>query len=291
MGRNQKTLQDLTIKDNFMFAAVMMDPENCRRVLERILEIAIDHVDVSYEKSIVYHPEYKGVRLDVYARDEKNTHFSVEMQVADKKIGKRARYYHSQVDVELLGTGLDYTELPDCYVLFICDFDPIGLGKYRYTMKKTFREKPDLDYEDGEYTIFVSTKGTNESEVPQELVSFLQYVGASLEQSEADYEDDLVKRLQNSVKEIKVNREMGARYMLFEEMMKDEYKAGMEKGMEKGLLIALEKYAPLPEAVTRKISSLTDEDTLTEVLRLAIGSTSLEQFTSEFEKLLEKEKE
>lgn len=287
MGRNQKTLQDLTIKDNFMFAAVMMDPENCRRVLERILEIAIDHVDVSYEKSIVYHPEYKGVRLDVYARDEKNTHFSVEMQVADKKIGKRARYYHSQVDVELLGTGLDYTELPDCYVLFICDFDPIGLGKYRYTMKKTFREKPDLDYEDGEYTIFVSTKGTNESEVPQELVSFLQYVGASLEQSEADYEDDLVKRLQNSVKEIKVNREMGARYMLFEEMMKDEYKAGMEKG----LLIALEKYAPLPEAVTRKISSLTDEDTLTEVLRLAIGSTSLEQFTSEFEKLLEKEKE
>ena len=291
MGRNQKTLQDLTIKDNFMFAAVMMDPENCRRVLERILEIAIDHVDVSYEKSIVYHPEYKGVRLDVYARDEKNTHFSVEMQVADKKIGKRARYYHSQVDVELLGTGLDYTELPDCYVLFICDFDPIGLGKYRYTMKKTFREKPDLDYEDGEYTIFVSTKGTNESEVRQELVSFLQYVGASLEQSEADYEDDLVKRLQNSVKEIKVNREMGARYMLFEEMMKDEYKAGMEKGMEKGLLIALEKYAPLPEAVTRKISSLTDEDTLTEVLRLAIGSTSLEQFTSEFEKLLEKEKE
>ena len=287
MGRNQKTLQDLTIKDNFMFAAVMMDPENCRRVLERILEIAIDHVDVSYEKSIVYHPEYKGVRLDVYARDEKNTHFSVEMQVADKKIGKRARYYHRQVDVELLGTGLDYTELPDCYVLFICDFDPIGLGKYRYTMKKTFREKPDLDYEDGEYTIFVSTKGTNESEVPQELVSFLQYVGASLEQSEADYEDDLVKRLQNSVKEIKVNREMGARYMLFEEMMKDEYKAGMEKG----LLIALEKYAPLPEAVTRKISSLTDEDTLTEVLRLAIGSTSLEQFTSEFEKLLEKEKE
>lgn len=287
MGRNQKTLQDLTIKDNFMFAAVMMDPENCRRVLERILEIAIDHVDVSYEKSIVYHPEYKGVRLDVYARDEKNTHFSVEMQVADKKIGKRARYYHSQVDVELLGTGLDYTELPDCYVLFICDFDPIGLGKYRYTMKKTFREKPDLDYEDGEYTIFVSTKGTNEREVPQELVSFLQYVGASLEQSEADYEDDLVKRLQNSVKEIKVNREMGARYMLFEEMMKDEYKAGMEKG----LLIALEKYAPLPEAVTRKISSLTDEDTLTEVLRLAIGSTSLEQFTSEFEKLLEKEKE
>lgn len=26
----KKTLQDLTIKDNFMFGAVMTDPENCR---------------------------------------------------------------------------------------------------------------------------------------------------------------------------------------------------------------------------------------------------------------------
>lgn len=65
----RKTLQELTIKDNFMFGAVMCNEEHCRQLLELILEIPIEHVEVSKEKSIIYHPEYKGVRLDVYAKD------------------------------------------------------------------------------------------------------------------------------------------------------------------------------------------------------------------------------
>ena len=83
MGRT-KRLKELTIKDNFMFGAVMMDEDNCKGLLERVLEIPIDRVDVSKEKSIVYHPEYKGVRLDVYAKDEKQTRYNVEMQVERK---------------------------------------------------------------------------------------------------------------------------------------------------------------------------------------------------------------
>ncbi len=69
----KKQLKNLTIKDNSMFAAVMLDEENCKGFLERALQIQIDHVKVNTEKSIVYHPEYKGVRLDVYAKDEYNT--------------------------------------------------------------------------------------------------------------------------------------------------------------------------------------------------------------------------
>ena len=52
MGRT-KRLKELTIKDNFMFGAVMMDEDNCKGLLERVLEIPIDRVDVSKEKSIV----------------------------------------------------------------------------------------------------------------------------------------------------------------------------------------------------------------------------------------------
>ena len=62
-----------------MFGAVMCDEENCRQLLEMVLKIPIQRVEVSKEKSIVYHPEYKGVRLDVYARDENQTHYNVEM--------------------------------------------------------------------------------------------------------------------------------------------------------------------------------------------------------------------
>ena len=119
MGRT-KRIKELTIKDNFMFGAVMMDEDNCKGLLERVLEIPIDRVDVSKEKSIVYHPEYKGVRLDVYAKDEKQTRYNVEMQVERKPaLGKRSRYYQSQMDMEMLLTGEDYTELPNIYVIFI----------------------------------------------------------------------------------------------------------------------------------------------------------------------------
>lgn len=50
MGRT-KRLKELTIKDNFMFGAVMMDEDNCKGLLERVLEIPIDRVDVSKEKA------------------------------------------------------------------------------------------------------------------------------------------------------------------------------------------------------------------------------------------------
>lgn len=84
MGR-KKQLKELTIKDNFMFGAVMMDEENCKGLLERVLQIPIDHVEISKEKSIVYHPEYKGVRLDVYAKDENQTRLSVILIRLEKR--------------------------------------------------------------------------------------------------------------------------------------------------------------------------------------------------------------
>lgn len=38
------TLKELTIKDNFMFGAVMSDEENCRRLIELILQFPIERV-------------------------------------------------------------------------------------------------------------------------------------------------------------------------------------------------------------------------------------------------------
>ena len=137
MFRKKKTLQELTIKDNFMFAAVMLEPENAKGLLELALGIEIEHVEISQEKSIVYNPEYKGVRLDVFVKDGNGRHFNVEMQAASQMLQKRARYYHSQMDMELLVSGTDYESLPDSYVLFICDFDPLGLGMYRYSIRQT----------------------------------------------------------------------------------------------------------------------------------------------------------
>ena len=285
MEKRRKTLQELTFKDNFLFAAVMLDEENAKGVVERALGIRVDHVEVSYEKSIVYNPEYKGIRLDVYLKDDKNRHFNVEMQVANTEIFKRSRYYHSQIDMELLSTGIDYEQLPESYVIFICDFDPIGLGKYKYTRRQVIEEDLTYNYDDGSYTVFLSTVGTNEGEVSQDLVKFLKYVGAELEESNEDYSDEFVKRLQKSVEKIKFDKEIGRRYMLFEELMKEEYNAGRVDSARNIIIELLSETAPVSVNLKDRISSIKEYEDIMQLTVKAAKADSLETFEKELEKM------
>ncbi|MCM1113311.1 MAG: Rpn family recombination-promoting nuclease/putative transposase, partial [Muribaculum sp.] len=228
--KRKRQLQELTIKDNFMFGAVMNDEENCRGLLELVLDIPIKTVKVSKEKSIVYHPEYKGVRLDVYAEDEQHTHYNVEMQVARKQeLGRRSRYYHSQIDMELMLSGTDYAELSDVYVIFICDFDPFGERKYRYTFRHLCQENQNLGLRDGSITIFLSTRGENRTEVPEALARFLDFVRADTEGAK-NFEDVYIQRLQDTIRRIKSSREMEERFMILEEMLRDERTEGRAEG-------------------------------------------------------------
>ena len=287
-------LKNLTIKNNFMFAAVMSDKENCKGFLERALSMKIDRVEINTEKNIVYHPEYKGVRLDVYAKDEKQTRYNVEMQVERKPaLGKRSRYYQSQMDMEMLLTGEDYTELPNTYVIFICDFDPFGKDKYRYTFRTTCQESENVDLEDGRTTVFLNTRGKNESEVPGELVTFLQYMKEDLEGSEKEFHDPYVEQLQKFIRNVKGSREMEERFMIFEEMLKEERAEGFAKGREEGreeglqegrstlketLLLFLQKFGDVPDEVLEQIQAQQDMEVLKNWMQTAFQSKTLEEF-------------
>ncbi|MDO4451934.1 MAG: Rpn family recombination-promoting nuclease/putative transposase [Lachnospiraceae bacterium] len=275
----KKQLKNLTIKDNFMFAAVMLDEDNCKGFLERALQIQIDHVEVSTEKNIVYHPEYKGVRLDVYAKDENNTHYNVEMQVSSQSsLGLRSRYYQSHMDMEMLLSGSEYAELPNSYVIFICDFDPFGEKKYKYTFEMECKETKKAKLQDKRNIIFLSTKGRNADEVPQELVHFLKFVEADLKESQKDFQDEYVRKLQGFVKHIKQNREMEEKYMLFEELLKDERKEGEHTGMVNSLIMFLENFGEVPEELKEKVSEERNQEVLKGWIQTAAKSKSLEEF-------------
>ncbi|EGG85415.1 hypothetical protein HMPREF9477_00040 [Lachnospiraceae bacterium 2_1_46FAA] len=281
----KKQLKNLTIKDNFMFAAVMLDEDNCKEFLERALQIPIDHVEVSTEKNIVYHPEYKGVRLDVYAKDEKNTRYNVEMQVSTQNsLGLRSRYYQSQMDMEMLLSGSEYAELPNSYVIFICDFDPFNEQKYKYTFQMECKETANAELHDKRNIIFLSTKGRNDEEVSEELIRFLKFVKADLKESQNDFQDTYVRKLQKFIKHIKQNREMEEKYMLFEELLKDEREVGRKEGVFKGmtdiLFMFLSKFGVLPDELQKKISKETDEEVLKNWIQTASQVTSLEEFIS-----------
>lgn len=51
----------------------------CNNLRKGTLGIEIAQIEVSKERSMIYHPEYKGVRLDVYAKDEHNIRYNVEI--------------------------------------------------------------------------------------------------------------------------------------------------------------------------------------------------------------------
>ena len=128
----------------------------------------------------------------------------------------------------------DYEYLPESYVIFICDYDPLGYNKYIYTMNTHCEELPELKYRDGVHTIFLSTKGNNTTEVPEEIIKFLRYVSAGLKESEQDFGSDFVTKLQKSVKWIKKSRSKEREYMVLDEIKKKERREGLEEGIEIG---------------------------------------------------------
>lgn len=292
----KKRLQELTIKDDFMFGAVMVYEDMCRCLLEMALGFSIERVEVCKEHSLIYHPEYKGVRLDVYARDENHTHYNVEMQVSrDVDLPRRSRYYRSQIDMELLLSGVSYSELPDSYVIFICDYDPCGREKYKYTFRNCCAEDSSLALEEGSYTVYLSTCGKNDREVPKELVKFLRYVKADLEESTGEFEDEFVKKLQETVQKVKESREMEERYMLLQEMLKTERNEGRLEGKAEGLAegklegmavgklkgkleVVLENLGPLPSELSIRIENETDTNILESWLKAAKEAESMETF-------------
>ena len=212
---------------------------------------------------------------------KKNTHYNVEMQAtSDKSIGKRTRYYHSQIDMELLLSGIPYSELPDSYVIFICDFDPFGQKKYCYTAEHLCKEAPEAQVNDGSHSIFLSTRGKNRSEVSEELVKFLEFVGTDLEDSMKDFEDEYVRSLQESMISVKGSREMEERYMLFEEMLREERAEGKAEGKAESILELFEDES-VPENLKERILNEKDLSILKRWHKLAARAASIEEFMSQ----------
>lgn len=133
--------------------------------------------------------------------------------------------------------------------------------------------------------MFLSTRGKNDEEVPRELVKFLNFVRADLEDSKKDFSDDYVKSLQESVLSIKRNREMEERFMLLELMLQDERREGRAEGKAEGkaeeVISFLEDLGSVSEELKSRIMEEQNLDTLKHWLKLSARAASIEQFKNE----------
>ena len=123
--------------------------------------------------------------------------------------------------------------------------------------------------------------------MPKALADFLRYAGASLEESQRDFQDAYVKRLQMAVKKVKSSREMEERFMTLEEMLRDERKEGEARGEARGraasVLTFLEEKGNVPKELRERISQEKNLEVLQKWLKLSAKAESIRQFEEQME--------
>lgn len=170
-----KKFEELTFTDHYMFEKVLQDSEICKELLERLLKIRIERLEYpQIEKTISPYYETKGVRLDVYLRDSDRI-FDIELQNAtDFSLPLRTRYYQSMLDTDNLLKGQHYSQLPESFIIFICSYDPFGLGLPIYTFQNRCNEEESLFLNDRSTRKFFNALAY-EKESDVEIKTFLQY--------------------------------------------------------------------------------------------------------------------
>lgn len=222
-----KPWEELTIRDDYMFKLVMKRKHICKKMLQSTLRIRIEKIRyLETEKSITAPYRSKGIRLDVYVKDERNTVYNIEMQIRrleGEALFKRTRYYQSMMDVDLLVAGADYDELNKTIIIFICPFDPFGEGRYMYTFENICLENKNLKLLDGATKIFLNTKGQI-GDIDDTIRAFLQYVDGVVT------DNSFVQEVEEEIRRVKLEEGERVNYMTFAMKMMEERKEGRKEG-------------------------------------------------------------
>lgn len=289
-AKESKTLQELNFTDDFLFDVATEELENCKAIIELTTGLRLKSLKWKSGQKVIHNfPGKRGVRLDFIAESEDGRIFDVEMQNRNEgNISKRTRFYQALIDAPILKSGeRGFDKMNPLYIIIICNYDPYGKKKYCYTFDNQCKEVPGLRLGDEVIKLLLSTKGENKEEVSKELVDFLHYVTESNENGLPDECDERLKRLHESIREIKASADMEVEYMKMEErerIIRDEGKQiGIINGKIESVLELLEDKGEVPEKVKAEIFAETDPEVLKKWLRLAAKSETIEEFCKEID--------
>ena len=237
----RKSFDELTFADDGMFQTVMKDPQLSAELVERLLGVRVKQVEYpELEKAIEPYYTSKGVRLDVYLKDEDKT-IDVELQsYPQKALGKRMRYYQSMVDCDCLMKGQPYTKLRESYILFICKFDPFydetksGYGLPRYTFRNICVENNSVNLDDKTLKV-VYNSSAYKSVKDEKVRALLRFI-----QTNEPGEDDFSNRLSEFVAKVKENEKFRKE---FADMNLHDFDIMTEAAEEKAIEAARSFYA------------------------------------------------
>ena len=250
-----KQIEDLTFIDDGMFQAVMHQPGISEKVIEDLLHVKVGKIVYpELEKTIAPFYTTKGVRLDVYLKDE-NRIIDVELQsYKQDAIGKRTRYYQSMIDIDSLMKGQDYSELLDSYVLFICTTDPFqkekdkGFGLPCYTFKNTCRENDAVSLDDKSIKVIYNASAYEAVE-DEKLRDFLHFVSTNVPD-----ENGFSKTLSDTVAKLKEDEIFRKDYAAMNLHDRDIKKAAKEEGRNEQAIEAAINLLKMDKLSTEEIA-------------------------------------
>ncbi|MBR2669575.1 MAG: Rpn family recombination-promoting nuclease/putative transposase [Solobacterium sp.] len=218
--------ETLPFKNDFMFSAVCHEnPEIVRKMTEIIVGRKITKVHNIYQQDWVsIDPTLKKIRLDVTFEGDEAI-YCVEMQVGkEKELPRRIRYYQSAKDIEQINKGGRYEQLQPLYIIFICDYDPFGLGLSKYSFHTQCMEA-EYELEDGRGIIVLNTTGIQTEDLP--LNALLEYIHSGKKN-----EEELTEEIEEAADRIRYNKDWRERFMTIGEKIERESQKAAEEAKE-----------------------------------------------------------
>lgn len=169
-------VQKLTLMDNIFMNVALEGNIPCVEEMLRVILGKDDLIVKSVHTQKTLQGFGRSVCLDVYAEDSKGVRYNIEIQNADDGADfKRARFHGAMIDAHSLKAGQDFSELPECYVIFITRNDVIGLGKSIYTVNKYIDVDGIMEpFNDGSHIVYVNCSAENDGSDVWKLVHDLQ---------------------------------------------------------------------------------------------------------------------
>ena len=227
------TYEKIEFTNDFMFRRVMEDPKICKRMLEILLDIKIDHIEnLTPEFTLQNVYNGRGVRLDVYLKDSTRV-FDVEMQTSVKgDEGLRARYYQSEMDMKILKRGESYRKLKESYVIFLCTKDPFGEGLPIYTFKNLCIQDNSIKLDDRAFKYFFNASAADKIQNNKEVKDLLSYISTNVPQSA--FTKEIEEEVEASSNDAEWRKGLMTFEMILEEKKEEGFAQGIEKGREEG---------------------------------------------------------
>ena len=231
--------KNLPLSNAFMFGEVMRDESICKLFLEELLGCKIAKLKFINKEYDLADTKYShGIRLDVYLADANNTHYDIEMQNSVEALERRCRYYQAGIDRRTLEKNAKYRDLPESYIIFVCNYDPYKLGYARYD-RVTYIKDTDLVYDDGSHVIFLNTHYTEAGDTPKAITEYLDY--ARDNDDHAPFTTELAREAVARTQQIRRNTEKEDSFMTFTQLLQEKEDAALEKGRVEGEQNTLKK--------------------------------------------------